>query len=642
MQNTNGSPPNAQDTPWANGTTTPNTNQNVFDPLGWYASYAAACYAQNAAHSVVPPMYYPPPSGVPSWPTPTSDVTLTTEGTAAPSGYSYYLPPTSSVPTTVPEGPPPTAATSGKTKAKSKSKSKTASGKSSTPLYTSVDPRSSLQKKSKTKTNKVPNQQHTKVKAEPKHTGLSTSPAQSTSVTDNSHPSAASPRGEESIAHSEKTVDDFDPAENTSVAKNWPPDLKEYVTRALKSCQPHEVGQVEEALKDIIIDKIRNNALLLTDWDTEPLPTVGHFLASQKRNSQIESSLDSLAKGGTKKRVKREGEILQSSPRSATHGKISARERAMREKRLQRFQKDTAESRGQDTSTSSPGEANGTYAPDFADDVIDWDEYTIVGTCTRLEKQYLRLTSAPDPTTVRPLPVLHKTLELLKQKWRTEKNYPYIRDQFKSLRQDLTVQRIKNDFTVRVYEVHARIALESNDLGEYNLCQTKLKELYQYNLPGHRHEFLAYRILYAIHLHRSSEVNAIMMALTPEEKQSTPVQHALQVRTAVATFNYHQLFILFADAPNMNGSIMAHFLERYRVMAMMAICKAYRSTVPVSFVRTELAFPDEQVATQFLEAHQVVFQNLPDGEKGIVCKLSFNGFKDGLAKFSKMDITGQI
>ena len=78
--------------------------------------------------------------------------------------------------------------------------------------------------------------------------------------------------------------------------------------------------------------------------------------------------------------------------------------------------------------------------PDVADpNVIDWDEHTVVGVSTKLEKPYLRLTSAPDPKTVRPLPILEQALELLKKKWRSEQNYAYICDQFKSMRQDLTV-----------------------------------------------------------------------------------------------------------------------------------------------------------------------------------------------------------
>lgn len=87
------------------------------------------------------------------------------------------------------------------------------------------------------------------------------------------------------------------------------------------------------------------------------------------------------------------------------------------------------------------GRATGGFMDqDVADpNVIDWDEHTVVGVSTKMEKPYLRLTSAPDPRTVRPLPILEQTLELLKKKWRSEQNYAYICDQFKSMRQDLTV-----------------------------------------------------------------------------------------------------------------------------------------------------------------------------------------------------------
>lgn len=42
---------------------------------------------------------------------------------------------------------------------------------------------------------------------------------------------------------------------------------------------------------------------------------------------------------------------------------------------------------------------------------------TIKGTCATVEKNYYRLTSAPDPAEVRPEPVLKQALKLLKSKW---------------------------------------------------------------------------------------------------------------------------------------------------------------------------------------------------------------------------------
>ena len=72
----------------------------------------------------------------------------------------------------------------------------------------------------------------------------------------------------------------------------------------------------------------------------------------------------------------------------------------------------------------------------------------------KLEKSYLRLTSVsaldpylyhsytsqePSPADIRPLNILKKTLELLKEKWKNDHNYAYAVDQFKSMRQDLTV-----------------------------------------------------------------------------------------------------------------------------------------------------------------------------------------------------------
>ncbi len=198
----------------------------------------------------------------------------------------------------------------------------------------------------------------------------------------------------------------------------------------------------------------------------------------------------------------------------------------------------------------------------------------VVGTSEKLEKSYLRLTSAPNPAVVRPERVLRQTLEMLKKKWKLNGDYGYICDQFKSMRQDLTVQRIRNDFTVLVYEIHARIALEKGDLGEYNQCQTQLIALYRQGLKGNPVEFKAYRILYFIHTANQAALNNAMADLTAAEKQAEPIRHALQVRSALALGNYHRFFQLYLATPNMGAYLMDMFATRERLVALCNICKA--------------------------------------------------------------------
>lgn len=79
-------------------------------------------------------------------------------------------------------------------------------------------------------------------------------------------------------------------------------------------------------------------------------------------------------------------------------------------------------------------------------------QWTIVGTSESLEKRYLRITSMPDPTTVRPEQMLKKVLLWLKEKHKNGDDYEYLSEQFRSIRQDLTIQHIKNAFAVEVYE----------------------------------------------------------------------------------------------------------------------------------------------------------------------------------------------
>lgn len=111
--------------------------------------------------------------------------------------------------------------------------------------------------------------------------------------------------------------------------------------------------------------------------------------------------------------------------------------------------------------------------------------WKVVGTSTALEKRYLRLTDAPDPSSVRPEPIIRKALAVFKEKWKKDEiGYSHLSDQLRAIRQDLKVQRIKNNLTVEVYQVHARLALEAGDLDQFISCMGSLFELFAEGLEG--------------------------------------------------------------------------------------------------------------------------------------------------------------
>ncbi|KAJ7976234.1 SAC3 family protein A [Quillaja saponaria] len=219
---------------------------------------------------------------------------------------------------------------------------------------------------------------------------------------------------------------------------------------------------------------------------------------------------------------------------------------------------------------------------------IDWDALTVKGSCQEIEKRYLRLTSVPDPATVRPEEVLTKALLMVQN---SQKNYLYKCDQLKSIRQDLTVQRIRNQLTVKVYETHARLAIEVGDLPEYNQCQSQLKTLYAEGVEGCHMEFAAYNLLCVIlHSNNNRDLLSSMSRLSDEAKKQEAVKHALAVRAAVTSGNYVMFFRLYQTAPNLNTCLMDLYVEKMRYNAVNCMCRSYRPTVPVSYVAQVLGF----------------------------------------------------
>ncbi|EGD99781.1 hypothetical protein TESG_07118 [Trichophyton tonsurans CBS 112818] len=292
------------------------------------------------------------------------------------------------------------------------------------------------------------------------------------------------------------------PASSTETRKRveWPPAVREYVQRCFVPEQQIpgiSRAEMEARLKQVITGAAETNSLEAIDWASLPLP---QQMIQAERSAALPSVTHQFSLQPTRTSPKRKSTDIStdtSTAATATTTTTGYQEippwRTTAEDKRRRLENATTNNISNNNnnyysdglnsksnsnisshhhlesrkrrfeSTSSPTKVKSpqpSYTQTYTSQSSNQHAGPIVGRSTELEKRYLRLTAAPNPDNVRPLPVLRKTLDLLKRRWKQENNYGYICDQFKSMRQDLTVQHIKNDFTVLVYEIHARIALE--------------------------------------------------------------------------------------------------------------------------------------------------------------------------------------
>ncbi|EAY02891.1 SAC3/GANP family protein [Trichomonas vaginalis G3] len=240
------------------------------------------------------------------------------------------------------------------------------------------------------------------------------------------------------------------------------------------------------------------------------------------------------------------------------------------------------------------------------EDLIEYNR--IVGTSTALEKPYLRLTGEPDPENIRPHNILEKSLDFCLDKFRRTGDYQYIRDQMRSIRQDLTVQHIEDDFAVLVYETSLKLAIENFDWDNFNQCLTPLEQLYNEGLGKTENiaEIDGYKIIYLVRFQDSFDLYTFIPRLNLEILKSDSATFALKIWRAISGGDYVTYFRLYKTATPMMKNVLTTSLPSVRYEALLKAKKGFRNMTLNDYMDI-LCFETIDETKKYLDEKEVTY-----------------------------------
>jgi len=191
----------------------------------------------------------------------------------------------------------------------------------------------------------------------------------------------------------------------------------------------------------------------------------------------------------------------------------------------------------------------------------------------------------------RPEPVLKQAFEVICAKWNQYRDWSYVGQTLRSIRQDLTVQMIRSIFTVQVYEFCARTALEMNDFTQFEECSAKLEELHsdvEIGASTNMVEFLASRLLYLTLQGDTLQSNIFLrkhsLVFGKAARGKRPFAYlAMRLTTHVKQGNLTAVLQLVDAASKDEVASLAPLLkplvETVRLRQLIALCRACRPSV---------------------------------------------------------------
>lgn len=395
-----------------------------------------------------------------------------------------------------------------------------------------------------------------------------------------------------------------------------PDNLKKFIVRCYGDIPPEKHTIMEVQLKEVVTNAIKNGKQFEIDWDRMVLPIHTAHLLKSNTNPASKPSATSANSLMTPP-APRSGSPLsrpQSSKHAAPSLSVSETESQKRRKRFALNQ------------------------PALYVDEISLEP--VVGRSKVLEKSYLRLTGTPNPDVVRPKGVLRKALSHVIEQYTTKaRSYAWVADQIRAIRQDMTVQRIQDAFAIKVYEQNVRIALENNDLGEYNQCLTRLKDLYKSDLEFLSHEageFTAYQIFYLLYTNKLEDIASFIANF--HDTKDEAILHAMKVVNALVSGNRASLFALYHEAPNLGKAALQQIVDRERISALAAITKATKGALTVGQIKSSLNLVSDSATREFIRRWVAI----DDAQDEVDRETLRTALEEAKKVLYQVDIKGQI
>ena len=262
--------------------------------------------------------------------------------------------------------------------------------------------------------------------------------------------------------------------------------------------------------------------------------------------------------------------------------------------------------------SSSFGQGSSQYQPilhpldeEKLDKMIE--EKRIIGTSQALEKQYLRLTGGNiNPNDFRPLEVLKKSLDYCMEKYEQSHDYTYICDQLRSIRQDISVQNIEDDFAVHVYELHIRLAIDNNDWENFNQVQSNLELLYRkgFGQQENKEEMYCYHILYLCDVNDLTGFYQFIPRIDESLLSAPLIIFAIDAWKAASQNDWMTFFKMMKNAPKQCKKVMQRKAKDIKFYGLTAIARAFKKTT-FSMYQEMLCFDNIEDTKEYLKITNV-------------------------------------